>query len=282
MASTRIETVEIDDLVATSGSIEIPMATDGISSENGVTFAQFTSLPTDRTRWCEIPIELGASVVYGPGSLHAGIDRPGLGFTFVVVPMDTLQAVATQLRIVPQMPKAGEVRSIPLLPATRAVSAAYADLRLIDEQPEPGSYPVAQDVTAAIARALCSDDDRSQRNGVGTRINSRRVVADCIDYANAIDRIPSVAELCLVAHVSERRLRQAFNDEFEVPPTRYFRLWALTQANRRLRRAVTSDETVTNVAARLGFFHLGRFSGHYKRVYGEPPSATLKADLSAG
>lgn len=107
-------------------------------------------------------------------------------------------------------------------------------------------------------------------------------MADCIDYAYAIDRIPSVAGLCLVAHVSERRLRQAFNDKFGVPPTRYFRLWALKEANHRLRRAVSLDETVTNVAARLGFFHLSRFSGHYKRVYGEPPSAILKADWSAG
>ena len=34
-------------------------------------------------------------------------------------------------------------------------------------------------------------------------------VADCIDYANSIGREPSIAEMCLVAHVSGRRLRQA-------------------------------------------------------------------------
>lgn len=86
------------------------MATDSISSENCVTFAQFTSLPTDRTRWCEFSIELGASLVHGPGSLHAGIDWPGLSFTFVAVPMDTIRTVATLLKMDPKMPKAGEVR----------------------------------------------------------------------------------------------------------------------------------------------------------------------------
>jgi AraC family ethanolamine operon transcriptional activator len=140
---------------------------------------------------------------------------------------------------------------------------------------------VADDTIAATARALSSDDDRSHRIGLGKRIDSRRVVTDCIGYAEAIDRVPSVAELCLVAHVSERRLRQAFNDEFELSTTRYFRLWALNQANLRLRQAVSSYETVTNVASRLGFLHLGRFSAHYKRVYRELPSVTLRREESS-
>ena len=179
------------------------------------------------------------------------------------------------------MAKAGEGRSIPRSPRTKEVSAAFADLRLIGEQPEPWSYPIAHDVNAAIVRVLSLDDDRSLRKGVGKRIDSRRVVADCIHYAEALDRVPSVAELCLVAHVSERRLRQAFTDELGMPPTRYFRLWALQHANLRLQQALTSHETVTNVASRLGFLHLGRFSAHYKRVYGESPSSTLKSGPSA-
>jgi AraC-like DNA-binding protein len=36
-----------------------------------------------------------------------------------------------------------------------------------------------------------------------------------------------------------------------------------------------SSETVTEIATGLGFDHLGRFAGRYKKFYGEPPSATL-------
>jgi transcriptional regulator GlxA family with amidase domain len=33
---------------------------------------------------------------------------------------------------------------------------------------------------------------------------------------------------------------------------------------------------VTDVAMQLGFGHLGRFAGHYRELYGEAPSATLR------
>ena len=35
--------------------------------------------------------------------------------------------------------------------------------------------------------------------------------------------------------------------------------------------------TVTEIATALGFDHLGRFSGAYKQLYGEPPAQTVRA-----
>ena len=72
---------------------------------------------------------------------------------------------------------------------------------------------------------------------------------DCIDYAASIGRIPSISELCRAAHVSERTLRSAFIDEFAVPPARYFRMWGLGEAHRRLTHGATEAATVTEVAA---------------------------------
>ena len=102
------------------------------------------------------------------------------------------------------------------------------------------------------------------------------MVRACIAFAEAVGRIPSIAELCTVAHVSERRLREAFTDEYDVPPTRFFRAWALGEAHRRLAHGDPADESVTQVAADLGFDHLGRFSGHYRRIFEERPSETLQ------
>ena len=84
-----------------------------------------------------------------------------------------------------------------------------------------------------------------------------------------------MSELCLAAHVSERRLRKAFVDEFDQPPSRFFRIWALNEAHRRLATDESGRINVTRVATDLGFGHLGRFSGQYRSLYGEAPSSTL-------
>jgi AraC-like DNA-binding protein len=114
------------------------------------------------------------------------------------------------------------------------------------------------------------------RTGRGGRVDDRHVALTCIEYASSIDRIPSMSELCMVAQVCERRLRLAFNRTFDLPPTHFFQAWAMDQARRKLLAAEPGGETVTTVAAGLGFAHLARFAGRYRARYGEAPSQTLR------
>jgi AraC family ethanolamine operon transcriptional activator len=125
----------------------------------------------------------------------------------------------------------------------------------------------------AVAVAL-ADDSLKRRVEHGRRIDSRGLVSGCIEYADAIGRVPSISELCLVAHVSERRLRTAFTDTVNLPPIRYFRYRLLNQARRRLLDSVQSGVTVSDVAAAHGFEHFGRFAAGYRELFGELPSAT--------
>ena len=39
----------------------------------------------------------------------------------------------------------------------------------------------------------------------------------------------------------------------------------------------TRNGPLTDIAVDLGFGHLGRFSGHYRKLYGESPSTTLRS-----
>lgn len=73
----------------------------------------------------------------------------------------------------------------------------------------------------------------------------------------------------------------AFVDEFDCPPSRFMRAWALDCARRRLQQADPRTLTVTEVAADLGINHLGRFAGDYRHIYGESPSATLRSTAEA-
>jgi AraC-like DNA-binding protein len=106
------------------------------------------------------------------------------------------------------------------------------------------------------------------------------VTKACLDHAESIGRVPSIGELCLAAHVSERRLRVAFADVFDTSPHQFLRGWGLERAHRRLSENDGDSVSVSRVAVDLGFGHLGRFSRYYREAYGIVPSATLRSDTS--
>jgi AraC-like DNA-binding protein len=73
---------------------------------------------------------------------------------------------------------------------------------------------------------------------------------------------------------SVRALQAGFRKWRQVTPTEYLRTIRLQRVRDALLQADPST-TVTDVALDHGFFHLGRFSQHYKRAFGENPAATL-------
>jgi AraC-like DNA-binding protein len=74
--------------------------------------------------------------------------------------------------------------------------------------------------------------------------------------------------------VSVRALQAGFREWQDVTPTEYLRGVRLQRARERLLSA-DPGTTVTDAALDQGFFHLGRFSQHYKKAFGESPAVTL-------
>lgn len=96
-----------------------------------------------------------------------------------------------------------------------------------------------------------------------------------VDARLAVDEIPTIVDICTTVGVSERTLQYAFRTYVDMSPMAYLRLCRLNRVRAMLRMADPSDTTITVVAMRFGFVHLGRFSSDYKRVFGESPSVTL-------
>jgi AraC family ethanolamine operon transcriptional activator len=85
----------------------------------------------------------------------------------------------------------------------------------------------------------------------------------------------TLKDLCRVAGASERRVRHAFHECHGVSPTTYLRQAALLQVRRRLLDGAGLPDAVTRAAADYGFWHLSRFAGQYRALFGESPSATV-------
>lgn len=86
----------------------------------------------------------------------------------------------------------------------------------------------------------------------------------------------SVPEISLELNVSRRTIEYAFQDIVGKSPYAYFNLRRLNLCRQALTVANPAHTTVASIAARNGFFELGRFATAYRRYFGELPSITLR------
>ena len=84
-----------------------------------------------------------------------------------------------------------------------------------------------------------------------------------------------IQDLCAAVGVSERSLQACFQSYLGVSPMRYLRLRRLQQTRRALREFSRDQTSVKSIALDYGFCDLGRFSVHYRQLFGETPFTTL-------
>lgn len=102
-------------------------------------------------------------------------------------------------------------------------------------------------------------------------------------FRRAVEENPEqplyIPEICKEIRVPGRTLRMVCQEHLGIGPKRYLLLRRMHLARRALREAEVGTTTVTDVATRLGFWHLSRFAVEYQALFGEPPSATLLRHL---
>lgn len=89
------------------------------------------------------------------------------------------------------------------------------------------------------------------------------------------NRAMYVPDICAAIRVPERTLRLCCQEQLGVSPKHYLTLRRMHLAHRCLLQTDPNETTVTEVATRFGFWHLSRFAGEYRLLFGESPSATL-------
>ena len=272
---TMTQRVAGDRLAFTASELGFPTLTTATSPDDCVCVAYVPATPPG-TRWCEFDIDPGAVMLWHPSAEHHAANQPGLEVMAARVGLERLDEVADPVGVGIPTVASGQVDLLaPGSAVADNIRRALWNFRAVAASDAvPGSV-YEDDLVRAVAAALAIDPRRSQTRAVRA-VDNRTVVRACLDYADSVSRIPAISELCLAAQVSERRLRQAFTAEFDTPPTRFFRAWALAEAHRRLAEPETAAPSVTTVALDIGFEHLGRFAGSYRKIYGESPSTTLR------
>jgi len=170
----------------------------------------------------------------------------------------------------------------PLRPApplmARLLKLHAAAGQLAEAAPHVLAHPeVAQSLEQALVHAMivCLTDDASFEMRSCTRQHATILTRFEEFLAENQDRPLYLGEICTAIGVMERTLRRCCHEHLGMGPLLYLCLRRMHLTRRALISAVPETTTVATVAMDHGFWELGRFSGEYKALFGELPSASL-------
>ncbi|HMN45613.1 MAG TPA: helix-turn-helix transcriptional regulator [Povalibacter sp.] len=195
----------------------------------------------------------------------------------ITVPLERLNGSAPELL----SPVAGGTRSQARQQELDEVRALA--LRICgDQQPvsivEPAAVAAAEEellhtVTGALAVGARAIDRHIGR----PQVSRTRVIARCLELIDATEGQPLfIDDLCTATQVSERTLRNIFQEYFSVGPMRLLKVRQLREIRSALLKGDPVLDTVTKIAARFGVWDFSLFARNYRALYGEAPSQTLR------
>jgi len=151
--------------------------------------------------------------------------------------------------------------------------------RLAEEAPEVIANPsTAHSLEQALIEAAvdCLRDADVYENSSAQR-RRELIMRRFFRFLEDNPRIPIfIPEICIAIGTSHSTLLSCCQEHLGMAPKRYLLLRRLRLARQELREATRGETSVTEVAAKYGFWEFGRFAGVYSFVFGERPSDTLR------
>lgn len=164
------------------------------------------------------------------------------------------------------------------LPRIRALA-----LRVLEELEAARPAGLSPERSASLEQALLGElgclatDPLSTRRGGVPRIDRRPVLEKVEKLLEAQSSEPVyVADLCEATGLAERTLRFILVEQYGTSPIRLLRCRRLCRLRRSLREEGNGTESLSRIAARHGFRHMGMLASDYWNLFGELPSETRR------
>jgi AraC family ethanolamine operon transcriptional activator len=138
----------------------------------------------------------------------------------------------------------------------------------------------AQTELAKVCRRIYAGNRND--NAVGNqKFERNQIIRQAKDYINTAGYADAnIADMAQVIGVSERTLRNVFNDFFSTGPKKFLELSLIRAVHQQLHRTDSDEKSVTDILLDHQIFEFGRFAGRYRQIYGERPSETLRRRTS--
>jgi AraC family ethanolamine operon transcriptional activator len=178
-----------------------------------------------------------------------------------------------------------ELQNVPLLQATKAHVDEFRGFLLtvlesVSRTPAMLQYAAMQKglehaLLSSVVKAVGRADDAARSTTSPTARHA--IVSRAQEYMREhVEEPLTVEDLCRVLGVSRRTLQYSFQEVLQLNPVSYLRAMRLNGVRRMLKSANPERQSVQDIAARWGFWHLSHFANDYRRMFGELPSETLR------
>lgn len=153
--------------------------------------------------------------------------------------------------------------------------------RQLDSADSVIQHPLVSDLLVeSLIYGLLLVADHPYRDALAAPVEPGRpaAVRDATDIIEAGPHLAlTTSALAMQCHVSVRTLQEGFRRHLGMSPMAYLREVRLGRAQRDLRSADPSQNTVAAIAHPWGVHHAGRFAAAHQQMYGETPLQALRA-----
>ena len=266
-------------LVADAVYCSVPLALRGETVADRV----WLVVPMNRTGSGQLngePLIPGNLLAFGGSAEVAGASGAPLQCGILSIAPSALERTATALGIKSHPPGKGEFRVAPVVDRGRLSRAFGLLSRTVNHRKDAAltkreASAIERAFLEIAVRSLAGDSSRSSPYQ-SARFTSAKIARTCEDYARKWRyQNVTLADLCEASGVSERRVRSAFYECYQMSPTAYLRVTALNAVRRELVEGPHLRGAVSRAATDWGFWHLSRFAAQYRALFGESPRHTL-------
>jgi AraC-like DNA-binding protein len=235
----------------------------------------------ERPAWCNgFNLGSGEILCFAEGTELQFRNAPRTTWQVILVDRKELQEIAMILTGQNlELPDKGTT-NFKVRDAARGVAStiemALGDLSNPETLAGPAANNLCEEIVNEFVRAISSTEDLSGRSLTGFAGYRYGAMRRAEEYLREhMDTPFSSRALCNATHMSERSIEMLFKEAYGISPRTWSQLARLNAARQELLRADLRTVSVTAVATRWGFYHFGRFSAAYRRLFGEVPSATI-------
>jgi AraC family ethanolamine operon transcriptional activator len=198
------------------------------------------------------------------------VDRAVLERTLAPAKMEWLERKAQERNV--QLPPETAAAIRQMLIAVCGDAGDRVD-QLADESAE--HELLSSTLTHAVLLAMAAEREGGPST-IPRRAKTRlKVVKRAVEFMRAnLQQDIGVPEICAAAFASRRTLQYCFEEFMHATPQAYLRALRLNEARRALK--ARAQQPITELASTLGFASASHFTRHYKLMFDELPSETLK------
>lgn len=181
-----------------------------------------------------------------------------------------LESSPGETRLQGDLAMLGRVRSL----VSRLCAADDEAVSIVDPA---AAVAAEEELLDALVQLLRASTWTSDRHVGRPQVSRGRAIARCLELINESEGQPLfISDLCRVTQVSERTLRNIFQEYFGVAPMRLLLVRQLREIRSALLAADPAEQTVMKIAARFGIWDFSLFARNYRALYAEAPSQTLR------